>query len=137
MNNKKLYIAKAGDYYKIGISDNPEERIKQLQTANPQVVELVVDFPAIDAAECEKRLHEKFAKHRASGEWFELDSCIIDGMIAMYNILPIDEVVDWICKAHKVTLYLMCNLLVDVEKNSVNSWLACRGVQELKGEAKG
>jgi hypothetical protein len=60
--------------YKIGISDNPLERVKQLQTGNNARLHLIKVFPVANARATEKRLHRLLMFHRCSpsGEWFKL-----------------------------------------------------------------
>lgn len=60
--------------YKIGISDNPLKRLKQLQTGNSSRLHLIKVFPVANARAIEKRLHRLLMFHRysPSGEWFRL-----------------------------------------------------------------
>jgi predicted GIY-YIG superfamily endonuclease len=60
--------------YKIGISDNPSKRVKQLQTGNSARLHLIKVFPVDNARATEKRLHRLLMFHRCSpnGEWFKL-----------------------------------------------------------------
>ena len=55
--------------YKIGYSQNPDERLKQLKTGNPKI-SMYNNYPAnrLD----EKLLHKLFEKKRDCGEWFNL-----------------------------------------------------------------
>ena len=60
--------------YKIGISNNPLKRLKQLQTGNSSRLHLIKVFPVVNARAIEKRLHRLLMFHRCSpsGEWFML-----------------------------------------------------------------
>ena len=60
--------------YKIGISDNPLKRVKQLQTGNSSRLHLIKVFPVANARAIEKRLHRLLMFYRCSpsGEWFKL-----------------------------------------------------------------
>jgi hypothetical protein len=62
--------------YKIGISENPLKRLKQLQTGNSARLHLIKVFPVENARAIEKRLHRLLMFHRCSpsGEWFYLTS---------------------------------------------------------------
>jgi hypothetical protein len=53
---------------KIGRSKDPEERLKTLQTASPEILRLVGTMDG----DFEAELHEKFAAYRVRGEWFIL-----------------------------------------------------------------
>lgn len=61
---------------KIGMSTSPALRLAQLQTGNPESVELVhaTRFATRqDARRCESELHRVYAPHRIRREWFALD----------------------------------------------------------------
>ncbi len=53
---------------KIGKTDNPEKRRKELQTANHEKLELL--HYTTGGRALEKHLHEKFKKYNKSSEWF-------------------------------------------------------------------
>ena len=64
------------DYYKIGISNNPEYRESTLQSEKP-TIEMIISkkYPVRKIAESiEKALHETYSEKRLRGEWFELNS---------------------------------------------------------------
>ena len=61
------YLIYDGTYYKIGRSNNPEERLKALKTGNPSC-KLISYGDGIE----EKQLHRIFGKFRVKGEWFQL-----------------------------------------------------------------
>jgi len=69
-----VYIICHGDtsFYKIGISEDVEGRLKVLQAANP--IKLCVEFSRpVWCAKCvEKYLHAQYHECRVTGEWFEL-----------------------------------------------------------------
>jgi len=58
-------------YCKIGLSQFPEKRLKQLQTANSQKLELIAVYNCDDkyARVVEGALHRSF--DNTSGEWFQ------------------------------------------------------------------
>jgi hypothetical protein len=66
-----IYFISNGTYTKIGKADNPEKRIKELQTGCPETLEikLVIDGDE----EKEKMLHKALNKYRIRGEWFKID----------------------------------------------------------------
>jgi len=60
---------------KIGISRDPEKRLRQLQLANPgevRILHLRAFSTRPSAAFVERALHKKFAAHRLLGEWFDI-----------------------------------------------------------------
>lgn len=67
-----LYIIKAGDFYKIGVTSSLESRLKTIQTGNPNKVELIKSFYIYNYNEMERILHNRFDKLRQVGEWFDL-----------------------------------------------------------------
>lgn len=68
----KVYIARGGELYKFGNSENPEERIKQLQTGSPVPLSIVYTFEARTPKKAEAELKRMFAAKHAHGEWFKL-----------------------------------------------------------------
>ena len=69
---KKVYLLKTDEYYKIGIANNVNRRISQLQTGNSRVIKLVDCYESLYASKIEGTLHNKFAYARKEGEWFDL-----------------------------------------------------------------
>lgn len=61
--------AENGGPIKIGYTskDNPEDRLRDLQTGNPNQLRLVAAIPS----NIERDLHRKFSHIRIKGEWFE------------------------------------------------------------------
>lgn len=73
--NKYVYlISDSKSYtYKIGISNNPEKRIKSLQTGNDKTLKIVCKVLCENYSNVETALHNKYNFLRVSGEWFELN----------------------------------------------------------------
>jgi hypothetical protein len=67
-----IYFIKAKNTVKIGYSANPEKRIKELQTGNPEKLELLLTIPG--NRETEAAFHTYFDRARLEGEWFRLGS---------------------------------------------------------------
>ena len=60
---------------KIGVSDNPKRRIKDIQTSNPLPVHLIRTFEAgKDAYVHEGHFHKLYKEFSTGGEWFEFDN---------------------------------------------------------------
>lgn len=57
---------------KIGVSNNVEKRIKEIQCSCPFPVEVLIAYPVSDDYLIEKALHNKYNEHRLNGEWFNL-----------------------------------------------------------------
>lgn len=62
---------------KIGVADDPQKRLRQLQTGNPTPLRIVRTFSAQSRAavnDWEFHAHRLFADHRLAGEWFDLSA---------------------------------------------------------------
>lgn len=70
-----------GEQIKIGCSNNPEKRLKQLQYNYPS--ELVLYKTIYGSYKFEGMLHSKFKDHRKQGEWF--DAIILPDVIKIMN----------------------------------------------------
>jgi len=81
-----IYILKGGDYYKIGLSKNVDQRITQISPAMPFEVEIIHIILAEDMYKAEKYLHRIFAEKRANGEWFRLDTSDVELLQQVYKI---------------------------------------------------
>jgi len=68
-----VYIMRAGDKCKIGKASNPERRLAELQTGNPQRIRLLACIPCKSekhALELERVAHRLFRHDGMRGEWF-------------------------------------------------------------------
>lgn len=59
-------------YYKIGVSKNPQKRIRELKTGNSSPLKLVSSYETEIANKIEKILHRRFSHLSKEGEWFDL-----------------------------------------------------------------
>ena len=66
------------DVVKIGFSRSLRKRLRELCVANAHRLMIRKVLLASDALALEGGLHEKFAAHRISGEWFHLSHAIIE-----------------------------------------------------------
>ena len=93
-NNTKVeynfvYIIRQGNQriYKIGISDKPHKRVKQLQTGNPYPLRIIFQTPIISSINCRKveSVIHKYLKEKGywmRGEWFKIEDNEVVLMIA-------------------------------------------------------
>lgn len=67
-----LYVAKntSTGSLKVGISANPEKRIKALQVGCDGILELVATVSAENGFQSESDAHKRLSGHRIHGEWF-------------------------------------------------------------------
>lgn len=70
---KYVYLIKCEntDSYKIGISKNPQKRIKQLQVGHPDNLILIDKYLTENYNKVEIALHNSFIHLKKRGEWFE------------------------------------------------------------------
>lgn len=71
---KYIYLIQSleNSYYKIGISNNPKRRIKELQTGNPSQLKLVETYQSEHAEKIERTLQRRYSYLRKEGEWFDM-----------------------------------------------------------------
>jgi predicted GIY-YIG superfamily endonuclease len=90
------------NYIKIGIADNPKNRLKELQTASPLPLHLKFTLSCQDrnaAIAIESGLHQHYEKQRMSGEWFDIPvEQIVDilktAAFLAKHLQPVIEIVD-------------------------------------------
>lgn len=73
-----IYVAKTKNFVKIGYSTNVKRRINQLQSANPEPVELVDSIPG--TLELERSIHDKLSPYRCEGgnEWYRMTPEVVN-----------------------------------------------------------
>ena len=78
---------------KVGRSQDPSERLKQLQTASPHKLRIILVLQ--NQGHMEMRLHKRLARGRTQGgeEWFHHDA-LSELPDKIYELLDLD-VVDW------------------------------------------
>lgn len=89
MQHKKqeyLYGMQCKDYIKFGVSNNPVDRCKTLQTGNPFKITLLFQVPYSDSSSTEKDVHKYFKNIRGIGEWFKIDENIKSFVKYLKNI---------------------------------------------------
>ena len=68
---------------KVGISRNPEDRIKQLNIGNPEPLELICVKSAPNRFADEKQIHKKLESKNIRSEWFSSSKeDVLDAMLA-------------------------------------------------------
>jgi hypothetical protein len=69
-----VYLARAGEYFKIGKSTNPQQRYERLQIQLPYKLQPVHEIITNDVDYTERHWHRRFAAQRCNGEWFALSA---------------------------------------------------------------
>tara|TARA_Y100000310_G_C20334261_1_gene646713 strand:+ start:381 stop:680 length:300 start_codon:yes stop_codon:yes gene_type:complete len=77
---------------KIGRSKDPQKRLKQLQTGNPNKLKLIASFEKEGWKE--KALHEELSRYRLEGEWFD-HACIGSIPDYLYEKIKWGSLDDW------------------------------------------
>lgn len=72
-----VYVFRCRGAYKIGRSVDPEWRLRQLQTASVDPIELIHTIKTTQHG-LERALHRQFSDVRQSGEWFALTDTHLD-----------------------------------------------------------
>ena len=88
-----VYFITDGDCTKIGVAKNPNKRLAQLQTGNPN--KLVIAKVIQGGYHEERALHEALKDRRLEGEWFlfnDFDDVTIKGLLDSVGYEP--EVID-------------------------------------------
>lgn len=67
-----VYLIRAGDLCKIGMTISVESRLSSLQSSSSLPIELLHVIETTDMDTTETALHEKFQNKRVNGEWFNL-----------------------------------------------------------------
>lgn len=86
---KYLYVFKLSDgSVKIGVSKNPEQRIKTLsKQSGKKIATKWYSEPLENAFKIEKDLHKSFSKHRLEGEYFQIDfNDVLSAIKDKYNL---------------------------------------------------
>lgn len=87
-----IYILKATNgLYKIGKTQNLNNRIKTIRTASPVKIEVYRVFQSTEYSKIELHLHSLFSDFREIGEWFRLtdeELATIDEIQGDHTLLP-------------------------------------------------
>jgi hypothetical protein len=81
VKGRRVYLMKAAEKVKIGVSKNVQMRQKQLQTGCPDEIELLKTWNPSDALEIESKLHSQLFSRAERGEWFDISDTTATGLI--------------------------------------------------------
>lgn len=73
-----IYVFKSGKFVKIGYSTDVSRRLREMQTANPEPIELVGSIPG--TLTLEKTIHRKLRAYRCGGgsEWYKTTGEVLE-----------------------------------------------------------
>lgn len=83
---KKVYLIRAAQFYKIGITADVKKRLRAIQTGCPIQCEYIGYIPSHQPEDLEKELHRKFQQFKTSGEWFDLGDDHVRSLVVDYNL---------------------------------------------------
>lgn len=95
MDTKFVYLVRAGKYYKIGVARKLKDRVKTLQTSNPEKVSVIIAALFKDYGKIEKDLHTCFFGKNMIGEWFELTGEDLRFIVNVISFLHFSQLRDF------------------------------------------
>jgi hypothetical protein len=82
-----LVWAEGTDRYKIGSAGYPAKRLPQLQTGSPLPLQLIAEKEATDYERQERLQHQRWAKQRVQGEWFQFHPTQMPEVLAGFDLI--------------------------------------------------
>jgi len=67
---QQIYLIYDGELTKIGLSQDPQTRLRSLQTGSGRVLSILASGPG--GPDLEQKLHQRYASKHTVGEWFRL-----------------------------------------------------------------
>lgn len=93
---KSVYLMKSlsNSDYKIGVSKNPKNRVKNIQTGNSGDIVIVDCYESEHAHKIEKTLQRRYGSLNKRGEWFKLS---IENEVSFINeCVKIEKNIDFL-----------------------------------------
>ena len=82
-----VYLAEFLDgYYKIGLTTQPENRMRKLSSGTPLCLTLVHAVPVEDMTWAESYVHGMLASKRVKGEWFKLGDADVEWFCSLEGL---------------------------------------------------
>lgn len=110
--------------YKIGASSNPNQRLKTLQTANPELLSHYVLIACKDHFGMESYFHDLFSFDKNRGEWFHISKQEIDNNL---HFLTVGHLKYKLLKYKPSKLYKNGTLIFDwdrdFEDENIEGWI--------------
>lgn len=86
-----VYLITDGEYVKIGVAKNINNRINKLQEGNARRLKIIAYQKFQNAYRIENALHQQYREYRMVGEWFDILK-IVRKTKSIENLLPVDYV---------------------------------------------
>lgn len=119
---KYIYMLRAGEsQYKVGIASNVLNRLKTIQTSNPNKVEVVTTVLVEDATAVEQEIHSELRDARLDGgkEWFELTPRQAVDLAILINKCPIVDISEHLSLKSIVTEQTKLQKEVSIKLNEI------------------
>lgn len=73
-NHGFIYVARCGEFLKVGIAGDVERRMSTMKVGNPYPVDLLMHWCSVHPKWEERQLHIALSDHWHQGEWFRANS---------------------------------------------------------------
>lgn len=80
-----VYIIECNNKYKVGRTKNIDRRIKQFQTGNAEVINIVRKYFSGKDSKLETTIHNYLKNHKIIGEWFEISNANFIQLDALFQ----------------------------------------------------
>jgi len=84
--SRRTTRTKFPDAIKIGIAADVEERVSNMQSGTPNVLETITTIDSDNPKEVEQELHSIYKGHQITGEWFNVVYNIVNSMKALSRL---------------------------------------------------
>jgi len=84
-------ISHNDQYFKIGVSENPERRMYEMQTGNPIKLYCLWKFKCDEPYKLESYVHSLLSKNSISGEWFDISISMCYKILEHLHVLDIEK----------------------------------------------
>lgn len=88
MNSIYLIQKLTDSTFKIGVSNNPKRRLKEIQTGNDGKLKLLYAYPSEYAYKIEKIIQRRFSHYKSEGEWYSIS------LVEAYEFIELCEKIE-------------------------------------------
>jgi len=85
-----IYLIRCGEFYKIGITQNVEQRLENFKTSNPHSIEMLRTWhykPWSMVQKIERLLHHHHSPFHHQGEWFKLPNHVVEKLLGTDQLI--------------------------------------------------
>lgn len=96
LNRSCVYFILGAGLVKIGYSNNPLKRLREIQASSPVVLELLGVIPG--DSETEFRIHQILVRYKKRGEWFVASASLLSFIfyVCKYGFVDTPELLDFL-----------------------------------------